>query len=110
MRVIFFNIILLSSIWSISGCSSINTVLDDISRDTYESIRKKAHRIDNLGNPTPIVQENPGYDQCQRERFHQRGCWTQCISMDLNSMDVENAVASHPQFCLTQRHKEKRRC
>ncbi len=68
MKSIFFKIILLGSIWGISGCSSVDTVLDDISRDTYESKVIKAHRIDNIGNPTPIDQEPLSYDQYQKER------------------------------------------
>lgn len=50
-----------------SACSKkqITTVLDDISRDTYEK-NVREQRIENLGNPT--YEEPPTYDQYQRER------------------------------------------
>jgi len=42
--------------------------LDDIARDTYETKVIKAHRIENLENPTQLDQEPLPYDQYQRER------------------------------------------
>lgn len=41
------------------------SVLDDISRDTYEN-NVNAQRIENLGNPT--YNEPLSYDQYQKER------------------------------------------
>lgn len=68
LKVILFCSFLLSSTICIAGCSSVKMVLDDISRDTYESKVRKAHRIENLEDPTQIGQEPPTYDQYQRER------------------------------------------
>jgi len=43
----------------------MKSVLDDISRDTYEKNMKK-QRIENIGDPN--YEEPPSYDQYQRER------------------------------------------
>ncbi|MDY6974476.1 MAG: hypothetical protein SV775_19515 [Thermodesulfobacteriota bacterium] len=49
------------------ACSKkqIKSVVEDISRDTYENNLRK-QRIENLGNPS--YEEQPSYDQYQRER------------------------------------------
>jgi len=49
------------------GCSKneITSVLDDISRDTYENNLRK-QRNENIGKPN--YEEPPTYDQYQRER------------------------------------------
>jgi len=53
-------------IWA-PACSKkqIKSVLDDISRDTYENNLRK-QRIENFGDP--IYEEQLSYDQYQRER------------------------------------------
>jgi hypothetical protein len=59
--------IIFSLIFWIPACSKkqLKSVLDDISRDTYEKNMKK-QRIDNIGNPN--YEEPLSYDQYQRER------------------------------------------
>ena len=49
------------------ACSKkhVNSVLDDISRDTYENNLRK-QRIENIEDPN--YEEPPSYDQYQRER------------------------------------------
>jgi len=49
------------------SCSEkqIKSVLDDISRDTYEN-NLREQRIENIGDPN--YEEPPSYDQYQRER------------------------------------------
>lgn len=51
----------------VPACSKnqIKSVLDDISRDTYEK-NLRAQRLENIDNP--IYEEPPSYDQYQRER------------------------------------------
>lgn len=68
LKVILCCSVLLSSTLYISACSNVKMILDDISRDTYESKVRKAQRIENLDDPTQIGQESPTYDQYQRER------------------------------------------
>jgi len=67
MKQILFCSIIISLILCIPACSKrkIASVLDDISRDTYENNLRK-QRIENFGDPT--YEEPPTYDQYQRER------------------------------------------
>ncbi|MCI5207500.1 MAG: hypothetical protein D3910_01610 [Candidatus Electrothrix sp. ATG2] len=55
------------SLFFVSACSKkqITTVLEDISRDTYEK-KAREQRIENFGNVA--YEEPPSYDQYQRER------------------------------------------
>ena len=57
----------ISLIFWVSACSKkqINSVLDDISRDTYEKNMRK-QRIENIEDPN--YEEPPSYDQYQKER------------------------------------------
>lgn len=60
-------IMVISLVLCMLGCSKneITSVLDDISRDTYENNLRK-QRIENIGKPN--YEEPPTYDQYQRER------------------------------------------
>jgi len=60
-------IMVISLVLCMLGCSKseITSVLDDISRDTYENNLRK-QRNENIGKPN--YEEPPTYDQYQRER------------------------------------------
>jgi hypothetical protein len=67
LKQILWSCIIISFILCIPSCSKdqIKSVLDDISRDTYEK-NLRDQRIENLENST--YEEPPSYDQYQRER------------------------------------------
>jgi hypothetical protein len=64
LKELVLNGIIISFAFCISACSDkrVKSVLDDISRDTYENTMRK-RRIDNKGDPT--YAEPPSYDQYQ---------------------------------------------
>lgn len=67
MKKLLWSCLIISFLFWIPACSKkqIKSVLDDISRDTYEkNLRKK--RIENIEDPN--YEEPPSYDQYQRER------------------------------------------
>ena len=67
MKHLFWGCIIILFIFWTPACSKkqIKSVVDDISRDTYENNLRK-QRIENLGDPS--YEEQPSYDQYQRER------------------------------------------
>ena len=67
MKQLFWGCIIIILIFWAPACSKkqIKSVVDDISRDTYENNLRKQH-IENLGDPS--YEELPSYDQYQRER------------------------------------------
>ena len=67
MKQLFCNCIIISFIFWLSACSNkqIKSVLDDISRDTYEKNMKK-QRTENIGDSSYEVP--PTYDQYQQKR------------------------------------------
>jgi len=67
MRQFFRNGIALCCVLLLSACSTkqATSVLDDISRDTYEKHRRK-QRMENIANPN--YEAPPTYDQYQQER------------------------------------------
>jgi len=67
MRQFFRNGIALCCVLLFSACSTKQaaSVLDDISRDTYDKNRKK-QRMENIANPNYAAP--PTYDQYQKER------------------------------------------
>jgi hypothetical protein len=69
-RIFWYAII--SLLFFTTACSkeTVVSVMDDISRDTYEKNARK-ERIENSGNPT--YEEPPTYDQYQRERKEMMG-------------------------------------
>jgi hypothetical protein len=67
LKTLLLSCIIISFIFLVPGCSKkqIKSVLDDISRDTYENNLRK-HRVENIEDPNN--EEPPSYDQYQRER------------------------------------------
>ncbi len=67
MKQLFWSFIIISLLFWAPSCSEkqIKSVLDDISRDTYEN-NLREQRIENIGDPN--YEEPPSYDQYQRER------------------------------------------
>jgi hypothetical protein len=67
LKQLFWSCIFISFILLAPSCSKkqIKSVLDDISRDTYENNLRK-QRIENMEDPS--YEEPPSYDQYQRER------------------------------------------
>ena len=67
MKQLFWSCIIISLLFWAPACSEkqIKSVLDDISRDTYEN-NLREQRIENIGDPN--YEEPPSYDQYQRER------------------------------------------
>ena len=67
MKKLLLSCIIVSLIFWIPACSKkqIKSVLDDISRDTYEN-NLREQRNENIGDPN--YEEPPSYDQYQRER------------------------------------------
>ena len=67
MKQLFWSCIIISLLFWAPACSKkqIKSVLDDISRDTYEN-NLREQRIENIGDPN--YEEPPSYDQYQRER------------------------------------------
>ena len=67
MKQLFWSCIIISLLFWAPSCSEkqIKSVLDDISRDTYEN-NLREQRIENIGDPN--YEEPPSYDQYQRER------------------------------------------
>ncbi|MDH3357445.1 MAG: hypothetical protein OEM06_08285 [Desulfobacteraceae bacterium] len=67
MKQLFWSCIIISLLFLAPSCSEkqIKSVLDDISRDTYEN-NLREQRIENIGDPN--YEEPPSYDQYQRER------------------------------------------
>lgn len=65
-QLFWFCFIVILIFWA-PACSKkqIKSVVGDISRDTYEKNLRK-QRIEHLGDPT--YEEQPSYDQYQRER------------------------------------------
>jgi hypothetical protein len=67
LKRLLLSCIIISLIFWVPACSKkqMKSVLDDISRDTYEKNMKK-QRIENIGDLN--YEEPPSYDQYQRER------------------------------------------
>ena len=67
MKKLLWICLIISLIFWVPACSKkqMKSVLDDISRDTYEKNMKK-QRIESIGDPN--YEEPPSYDQYQRER------------------------------------------
>jgi len=67
VKQLFWNCIIISYIFWLSACSikQATSVLNDISRDTYENTMKKQH-LKNIGDPN--YEEPPTYDQYQKDR------------------------------------------
>ena len=67
LKELLWRCIIISFIFLVPACSKkqIKSVLDDISRDTYENNLRK-QRVENIGNLN--YEEPPSYDQYQRER------------------------------------------
>ena len=67
MKQLFWSCIIISLLFWAPACSEkqIKSVLDDISRDTYENNLRK-QRNENIGNPN--YEEPLTYDQYQKEK------------------------------------------
>ena len=67
MKKLLCGCVIISFLFWVPACSKkqIKSVLDDISRDTYEKNLRK-QRIENIEDPN--YEEPPSYDQYQRER------------------------------------------
>lgn len=67
MKKLLWGCVIISFLFWAPACSKkqVKSVLNDISRDTYEKQLRK-RRIENIGNPN--YEEPPSYDQYQRER------------------------------------------
>jgi hypothetical protein len=67
LKRLFWICIFISFLFSTPACSKkqLTTVLDDVSRDTYENQLRK-QRNENIDHPN--YEEPPSYDQYQRER------------------------------------------
>ena len=67
MKRLFLSCIMISFIFGSPACSKkqIKSIVDDISRDTYEN-NLKTQRVENMGDPS--YEEPPSYDQYQMDR------------------------------------------